>query len=285
MLNKNPLVSVIIPNYNYANYISEAVNSVLKQTYSNLEVIVVDDGSTDNSLEVLKQFNNQISVISKLNGGVSSARNFGISASKGDFICFLDADDSWLESKIYEQLELALSTDLGLIYSGYFQCDSKLSPEREISPKYGGDCEGIYRKYPGSAVALLGTSTALIRKDIIKSVGLFDERLNTSADWDFLRRASKITDFGYTHDAQVMYRRHGSNMSAGSISHYYLDNERAILKMVNEYKSKTFGNLILNIRTLSRFYIGATKASIRSKQYVFAAKCMSKLLHNSIKVF
>lgn len=285
MLDKKPLVSVIIPNYNYAKYISEAIKSVLQQTYSNLEVIVVDDGSTDNSLEVLEQFKGKISVLSKTNGGVSSARNFGISVSNGDFICFLDADDCWLENKISKQLELAISRELGLIYSGYFHCNSKLSPEEEIIPRYSGNCESLYRKFPGSAIALLGTSTALIRKDVLGSVGLFDENLNTSADWDFLRRASKITDFGYTQETQVMYRRHGSNMSAGSIKSYYSDNERAVLKMVAEYKSRSLRNLYLNTYSIVRFYLGATKAALKSKQYIFAAKCLSKMLHNLQMIF
>ena len=134
------------------------------------------------------------------------------------------------------------------------------------------------------AVALLGTSSALIRKDVLDSVGLFDESLNTSADWDFLRRTSKITDFGYTKDSLVMYRRHDNNMSAGSIVNYYKDNERAILKMIHEYNKKSLPNRLLNLSTLVRFYLGASKASFKSKNYFFAFQFLFKMLLNSAEV-
>jgi glycosyltransferase involved in cell wall biosynthesis len=100
-MSSSPLVSIVIPCFNRENYIETAVNSALEQTYKNIEVIVVDDGSTDNSLEVLSQYEDKISLITQENKGVSAARNTGISAVNGEFIIFLDSDD-WLSNDLVE---------------------------------------------------------------------------------------------------------------------------------------------------------------------------------------
>ncbi|HEY0656892.1 MAG TPA: glycosyltransferase family A protein, partial [Pyrinomonadaceae bacterium] len=100
-----PKVSVIIPNYNYAKYIAETIDSVLAQTYPNLEVIVVDDGSKDDSLKILRSYGDKITVIEQKNQGVARARNIGTAYSNGEYIAFLDADDVWLPEKLARQME------------------------------------------------------------------------------------------------------------------------------------------------------------------------------------
>jgi glycosyltransferase involved in cell wall biosynthesis len=261
-----PRVSVIIPNFNYAQYLEEAIESVLKQTHPDIEIIVVDDGSTDNSIEIANRYLDRITLISKVNGGVSSARNVGIKNSSGSFICFLDADDFWEKNKVELQLKKALEGNIGLIYSGILECDSKLFPVREIKPIFQGDCEEKYRFRPGSAVAILGTSTALISRDVLHEVGFFDSELNTSADWDFLRRISKVTDFGYVDSPLVRYRRHASNMSSGSLARYYRDNEKALNKMVAEYAKFNLRNSLINSYSKFRFHIGASSAFFKAKE-------------------
>ncbi|HCA58980.1 MAG TPA: hypothetical protein DEP46_13490, partial [Blastocatellia bacterium] len=120
-----PLVSAIIPNYNYARYVGEAVESALGQTYPNIEVIVVDDGSTDNSLEVLEQYRDRIKIIAQKNSGVCVARNRGVAESEGEYIAFLDADDVWLPEKIEKQVEkFASGKDLGLVHVGVIDIDA-----------------------------------------------------------------------------------------------------------------------------------------------------------------
>ena len=103
--NKSPLVSILINNYNYAQYLSQAIDSALGQTYINTEVIVVDDGSTDNSREVINGYGNQIIPVFKKNGGQASAINAGFAASKGEIICLLDADDIFLPGKVSEIID------------------------------------------------------------------------------------------------------------------------------------------------------------------------------------
>jgi len=259
-----PLVSVVIPNFNYAQYLSDAIESVIGQTYQNIEIIVVDDGSTDNSREIANLHQDKITLICKENGGVSSARNEGLAISKGSYICFLDADDFWEKSKVEQQLEVALDQDSGLVYSGYLECDSNLISIREISPVFKGDCEDIYRRNPGTAVALLGTSTALIRADLLRKIGMFDLELKTSADWDYLRRISKLTEFNFVAAPLVRYRRHSQNMSAGSLIDYYADNEKALKKMTSEYKNFSMRDIFLNSYSRFRFHIGASSAFFKS---------------------
>ena len=100
-----PLVSAIIPNYNYSRYIGEAVESALNQTYKNIEVIVVDDGSCDDSLKVLSAYVDRIKVVSQKNAGVAMARNNGVEVSTGEYVAFLDADDVWLPDKVEKQVD------------------------------------------------------------------------------------------------------------------------------------------------------------------------------------
>jgi len=100
-----PRISVIIPAYNRANYLTEAINSVLSQTYRNFELIVVNDGSQDNTEEILKKYVGKIKYFYQENNGVSSARNKGIDNSKGEFLCFLDSDDLWEKKKLEKQID------------------------------------------------------------------------------------------------------------------------------------------------------------------------------------
>src|SRR5437868_2002167 len=102
---KNPLVSVVIPTYNSASFLSQSIESVLQQTYDNFEVIVIDDGSTDNTEAVLSDYKDAIHYIKKNNGGPSGARNLGIAEAKGEFIAFQDSDDLWLPEKLQLQME------------------------------------------------------------------------------------------------------------------------------------------------------------------------------------
>ena len=106
-----PLVSIIIPTYNRADIISAAVSSALQQTYANKEIIVVDDGSTDDTCERLGAFDGRIRLVRQVNAGPSAARNAGVKASQGQILTFLDSDDLWLDSKIAKQVKMLQSVD------------------------------------------------------------------------------------------------------------------------------------------------------------------------------
>ncbi len=233
-----PLVSVIIPSYNYIGYIDKCLGSVLSQDYSRIELIVVDDGSTDGTVEFLKDFRGISKLILQENRGVSVARNRGLLEANGDFIAFLDADDFWDVSKISTQVKVALSTHSDLVYSGVNLVDSGgLVVTGAIDPQYDGDCSLYFRKYPTRAIITLGTSNALFRKSLVAQSGILDPALSISADWDFFRRYCDFAKVSTNNDRLVFYRQHPQNMSNYSKS-FVSDVVRIILKMIADDRQK-----------------------------------------------
>ena len=169
-----PLISVIIPNYNNAKYIVEAINSVIQQDYENFEIIVVDDGSTDNSVKVIENIKFPVTLIKSENYGAGSARNIGILASNGDYIALLDSDDIWQKEKLSSQMKLMLNKKLDLVYChgqdfGEMQTDVTLK-----LAKFKGDCYQYYKKYPSRSIIVLPCSGSVFRKSILHKSGLFD---------------------------------------------------------------------------------------------------------------
>ena len=229
-----PLVSVIIPNFNNSRFILEAINSVILQDYENIEIIVVDDGSTDNSVEVLSNLSS-ITLLSSINLGAASARNIGILAAKGEYIALLDSDDVWERNKISLQLKFLLEHELDLVYcSGKVFGDSK-EHGKVLKAEYEGECYDYFKKYPSRAIVQLGCSGAIFKKIMLSQVGLFDMRVpGPTEDWDFFRRFSRRGRIGFCSEVLVHYRRHENNTSEQSVQSYYLGNTVAILKMLHE---------------------------------------------------
>lgn len=169
------LVSVIIPAYNDAKYLPQTIRSALAQTYHNVEVIVVDDGSTDNTPEVAKKFEGKIKYVHKENGGPASARNVGIKASKGEFIAFLDADCTWPSNKLKLQMEcIREHPDGGLFYANARHFEEingkeKIVPFRPIT-LYTGNIFWRLLLYN-----FVQTSTVVTKRSVLEEIGLFDE--------------------------------------------------------------------------------------------------------------
>ena len=214
-------VSVVIPNYNYAKYVGAAINSVLAQSYSNLEIIVVNNGSTDHSIEVLDAFGDKIVLISQENLGQSGARNSGLRKASGDFIAFLDADDTWHPEKLEKQLKL-INSKVELVYCGIRFFDESVNESTGLQqPSFRGQCSRDFLDHPAVSIVLSGESTSLITRALLEKVGLFDSELNSAGGWDFFRRCSKFTEFDFVAESLTDYRLHNSNMSKsipGSIS-------------------------------------------------------------------
>lgn len=217
-MNTDKKVSVIIPNYNYAQYVGQAINSVLNQTYSNIEIVVVNNGSTDNSLDILKGFGDRICLVDQDNLGQSGARKSGLSRATGDFVAFLDADDMWEPKKIEKQM-LLFTPKTELVYCGIARFSE--NSQRQISthlPRFRGSCASAFINYPGVSIVLSGESTAIFTRTLLEKVGGFDRELNSAAGWDFFRRCSKFTDFDFVPEALTSYRIHNSNMSNNSMN-------------------------------------------------------------------
>lgn len=223
----NPLISVIVPCYNQAQYLSEALQSVLEQSYTNWECIIVNDGSPDNTHQVAKEWlvkDSRFKYIQKNNGGLSSARNAGIESAMGEFIQFLDCDDIIeiekfsVQIKIFEKLQ-----NVDVLISGYryflnkskdlrIQGDNKFYPEVLIDKSDSSNevLDLMLRKNPFVA------SAPLYRKNALNKIGKFDESLPSLEDWDFNLRAAlneiKYHHIGYIPNTKTLIRLHGESM-------------------------------------------------------------------------
>lgn len=229
------LVSVVIPNHNGALFLLDAITSAIEQDYPNTEIIVVDDGSTDDSLELLKVYKGKVEVICSENFGAASARNLGIMAAKGDYIAFLDSDDVWERNKLRLQLELMETKQLDLVYCSGKEFGSKGEISVPHKAVYSGDCYQYFKKFPTRAIIELGCSSSVIRRSLLYKSGLFDTGFSGPAeDWDFFRRYCKYAKVGFCDQVLIHYRKHTSNVSARSLEEYYLGNRRALLKMFAE---------------------------------------------------
>lgn len=228
-------MSVIIPNYNGALYLKEAVISVLEQNYADKEVIVVDDGSTDNSVELLKEFGSKIILIESKNSGASTARNIGISAAKGEYLAFLDSDDIWVTNKLHLQMEYMRVHELDLVYCHGQEFGNTDGFNVLHEAKFAGDCYKYFKQFPGKAIIDMGPSTAVIKSARLLKTGVFDPSFTGPAeDWDFFRRYCRETKVGFCDQVLVYRRNHASNVSNRSLTEYYLGNRRALVKMFAE---------------------------------------------------
>lgn len=206
------LVTVVIPNYNYAHYLREAIDSALAQTYDPVEVIVVDDGSSDGSREVIESYGTRIKSIFQQNQGVSAARNNGAAAGRGEFIAFLDADDVWLPEKLEKQAAaFAVDDEIGLVHVGVADIDENGNELRRQLDGLSGDVarELLLLERP---VILGGGSGLAVRRTAFDEVGGFDTRMSTSADWDLCLGVSRRYRVAFIPEVLLRYRIHGSNM-------------------------------------------------------------------------
>jgi glycosyltransferase involved in cell wall biosynthesis len=213
--NKMPYVSVIIPTYNRASYVTEAINSVLAQTYTDYEVIIVDDGSTDRTREVIAHFRDLIRYIYQDNQGLAAARNTGIKAARGKWIAFLDSDDLWLPEKLTVQIEdlsrnpeLHLHTTNATIYREHigkevnlfdFMGFSKLLRQQFSILQDPLDWQVKY--------GFVWAQCALVRTQAFISAGMYDTRLTIYTDLDMFCRVAFCGPWGINKDRLVRIRR------------------------------------------------------------------------------
>lgn len=209
-----PKVSVIIPTYNHQRYIQESVGSALDQTYPNLEVLVVDDGSTDQTLEVLVKnaYLPRILYIYKPNGGTSSALNTGIARATGEYISWLSADDVFRPEKIAKQVaKMESEPSLSLIYSSFAVSDALGKIQYDIHSQYYEDKKEMIIKLAEGC--FINGSTVMMRKAALEKVGGFDESLPQAHDYDLWLRLIHAYPYGFQDEILVNYRWHGENMS------------------------------------------------------------------------
>lgn len=206
-----PEVSVVIPTYNSAHYLIEAVESVLVQTYQDFEILVIDDGSTDETKKTMRRYRDRVQYIHQQNGGVAVARNRGIAESRGRYVAFLDADDTWLPHKLERQLAaLQHQPQHHACYAAFTVVDAKLHPlSISRSQRQASALADLLLR--GNVVAT--PSTVLCERPLFDVVGGFDPALSQCADWDMWVRLAGQTEFLYLDEPLVTYRQHNTNMS------------------------------------------------------------------------
>ena len=207
----SPKVSVIVPTYNRADRLERALNSIVSQTYQDFELIVVDDGSTDKTYQLMKSFPKAQYFYIKKNSGVSKARNVGLAFAKGELICFLDSDDLWKEKKIQIQsLWLENNKDSQICYTDeiWVRNGVRVNPMNRHR-KYSGD---IFRHCLG--LCIVSPSSVMIRAKLFDEIGNFDESLPACEDYDlWLRIASKYAFHFIEEPLIIKYGGHSDQLS------------------------------------------------------------------------
>ncbi|MBC8432937.1 MAG: glycosyltransferase family 2 protein [Desulfobacterales bacterium] len=214
MISNSPIVSVIIPTYNRAKLLERAVNSVLRQTYKELELIIVNDSSKDETEKAIKKYaDDRIKYIChQKNLGGSAARNTGIKAAQGKYIALLDDDDGWFPEKLEKQVKhfAEVSDNVGLVYSGFEVIDMNGIVIQKTYPKFKGN---LYMRLLERSM-IGGSSVPLIKRTCFKKVGLFDQSLRSCQDWDMWMRISEHYAFDFIPEILTKMYSHSHQLSS-----------------------------------------------------------------------
>ncbi len=263
-----PEVSVVVPAHNAESTLAATIDSALAQTFADLEVIVVDDGSTDDTAKVVLGFSDpRVKLVVTSNGGVSRARNRGIGMGRGELIALLDADDTWLPEKVERQVSFMRShPEVGLCSTAAIRVDAGGDPIGPIPVLPFRDyCLGLLMH---SMIAGC-VSSGMVRREVVSTAGGFDPKFSQGADWDFWLRASLVTPVKPLPLPLVRYRDHSSNMSKdvallerdtfGVLDKFFLDARSAPYR---PFKARIYSNHWM-ICSGSYLRSGALTSSIR----------------------
>lgn len=242
----NELISVVIPTYNRENTIEKCLESVLNQTYSNIEVIVVDDCSKDNTIEVVKKIKDKRIKLYKLekNSGACFARNYGVEKSRGKYIAFQDSDDIWIKNKLEKQYNYLLNTDADMVFCGmnrYTKNNTYVQyfPSCGFNNKKNGLFQELYENR-------ISTQCILIKKEITDRIK-FDNSIRRYQDWDYAIRISMNCKMRYLNEALVE-----SEIQENSISKVVVK-LKALTVIYNKYKNLIELNKKIDGRFMYKF--------------------------------
>ena len=212
----NPKVSVVIASYNYAGYICHAIDSVLNQTFDDFEIVIVNDGSTDNTQRIIQPYlsDERITYIYQENAGQANAKNNGIKNSSGEFIAFLDADDLWKKTKLEKQIPLFSNKNVGVVYSRSRFVDQQGNiveykvESKYLLPKSGEVTKALFFDN------FVPFSSSVVRRECFEEHGCFDESIMMGIDWDLWLRLSMCYRFEFISEQLLLYRvGHSGQMS------------------------------------------------------------------------
>jgi len=201
-----PKVSIVIPVYNGSNYLREAIDSALAQTYTNFEIIVVDDGSTDDTWKIIQSYDDKIRGIHKANGGVASALNCGIRNMRGKYFAWLSHDDLWLPDKLEKQIHFFnVNPNYKICYSDYFVIDSSGKVLKTVETPWYPRQKAIRELFKSGYIQ---GCTVLVAKTCFDNVGLFSKQLKYTQDNEMWIRLSRVYELGRVPEKLIMERRH-----------------------------------------------------------------------------
>ena len=264
-------VSVIIPAYNKADYTVRTVQSILDQTWQSIEILVIDDGSKDDTQEKMEAFGDSIRYFRKQNGGACAARNFGIRQAKGDYLAFIDCDDVYYPEKITKSVALLdENPDYGFVHTNihFIDADEKIISK---TPSTKINCNGWISDRMLNT-NLVFNSTVVVRRECLEKVGNFDESVFIPADWDLWLRLSEQYQVGYIDEPLTGYRK-ADNYTIANIEES-LDEEIQVLKKAfARRKTPNFSTHIYLSNTYYRtgLLYGAVKDLSNSRNMFFKA--------------
>ncbi len=255
-----PLVSVILPTYNRAWTLKTAIDSVLSQVYPNIELIVIDDGSQDNTQELLKEYNNKITILFQENAGVSSARNFGIKKSRGEFIALLDSDDAWDKRKISCQIEFFKANPKALI------CQTEeiwIRNHKRVNPKIKHKKPSGMIFEPSLHLCLVSPSAVMMKKEIFELKGYFNEDFTVCEDYDlWLRISASIPVYLIDKPYTIKNGGHKDQLSS--------------LHSQDKFRIHSLKDLLAS-NTLTQDQVLKTKKVLKKKCIIYGNGCMKRL--------
>jgi len=263
-------VTVVIPTFNRQRMIIEAIRSVLKQSYTNREILIVDDGSTDNTEKILRPWLSKIHYIKKNNGGAASARNVGIRYSTGEYLAFLDSDDQWDALFLERVMEIAShSPTLGLVTTGRIVLPKGVKRPRFPNASLQGDLfPFLFQRN------FVTTSGTLVKKACFDRVGWFNEQLDQAEDYDMWLRISKEFPIAFLNEYLCRWHLHSNNISHAELRHQLCLQE--VLK--HHYDSSRILPKDWQIRR-SRSLLSLGKAYLQERQGYLALACFRQALH------
>jgi len=297
-MNNTPLVSVVIPAYNMARFLPEAVRSVLEQTYQNFEIHVIDDGSTDETEKVMKAFvsNPKVHYHYQTNRGESGARNAGLRVSNGEFIAFCDADDMWERNKLEVQTGCFREhPERGVVYTNTLHVDIDNNPvETYQTTRHSGKIT--------SKLLLQNCvtgATSMIRTKYLDAVGFYDESLRVGQDYDMWLRLSTVCEFYYLDEITYRYRQWSGQISnpknellfftaSIQVRERFLKQHPGIVEqsVIDDLWAKVYAERALSLMRIDKSRIAALSDIIHSLNYRFVClntwKAAIKVLINRV---
>lgn len=285
-----PLVSVIIPAYNAEEFISDTIDSILNQSYPNIEIIIVDDGSKDKTAQIVKEYKDKVRYFFQENsGGCSVPRNYGIQKSLGDFLCFNDADDLMMSDRLKSQIDfLSQNPEVGLVFNDYRNFEGKL-----IYPKtHFESCVSLQSLIQGKKQVIIPDAyiylakenfgiagSFMMRKSLLSQGFCFDPSLKSSEDFNFYYRLSRVTQVGIINEVGMMRRLHTNNMSSNveKMMSECIRSYNMLLKSEKNIQAKYYLN-----KFISCFWSNLSRYNSNHGRYWLAFKQEIKALYHDL---